>query len=79
MSSIQNQPLLPYADNFIPVLRPGAPVSHKHTPEQPFCSDRACPCHENDTESINKVQQWYLEGIITADDATDLIMGRKAW
>ncbi len=79
MQIIQGQPLLPYADNFIPVLRPGLPVVHKHTPDQPFCPDRTCPCHENDEEAVAKVHQWYLDGIITAQDATDIIMGRKAW
>lgn len=69
----------PFADNFIPVLRPGYPVIHGHTPEKPFCPDRTCPCHEMDQDSIAKVHQWYKGGLITAQDATDIIMGRKAW
>jgi hypothetical protein len=69
----------PYGDNFVPILRPGYPVIHQHTPDSPFCPDHTCPCHENDAESIAKVQQWYLDGLITAQDATDIIMGRRAW
>jgi hypothetical protein len=68
-----------YGDNFIPVLRPGYPVIHQHTPEHPFCPDPTCPCHEEDTESLAKVQQWYLDGLITAQDATDYVMGRRTW
>ncbi len=69
----------PFADNFIPVLRPGYPVIHGHTPESPFCPDVTCPCHELDTDAIANVQQWYKDGLITADQATDIIMGRKVW
>jgi hypothetical protein len=79
MSTIQGQNLLPYADNFIPILRPGFPVIHDHTPDRPFCPDNSCPCHENDEKSIAQVQQWYQDGIITTDHATDIIMGRRAW
>lgn len=66
-----------YADNFIPVLRPGYPVIHEHTPETPFCPDRACPCHKNDAASRAKVQQFYLDGLITAQHATDIVMGKR--
>lgn len=66
-----------YGDNFIPILRPGDPVAH--TPDRPFCHDLTCPCHELDRDSIAQVQQWYQEGTITADHATDIIMGRRAW
>ena len=69
----------PYGDNFIPVLRPGYPVINPHTPERPFCPDGTCPCHENEEEAKAKVHQWYLDGIITAQDATDYVMGRRAW
>lgn len=62
-------------DRFVPVI----PVDHAtHTPETPFCEDPTCPCHE-DKETIAKVYDAYLEGIITADDATDIVKGRKAW
>ncbi len=65
-----------WGDNFIPVI----PVDHAiHTPEKPFCPDRTCPCHENDQEAIEKVNQAYRNGLITAQDATDIILGRKAW
>ena len=66
-----------WGDNFILLLRPGDPVVH--TQEKPFCRDRTCPCHELDRDSIAKVYQWYREGLITAQDATDIINGRQAW
>jgi hypothetical protein len=65
----------PYGDNFIPVV----PVDHAvHTPDTPFCPDPECPCKE-DQEAIGKVHQAYLDGIITEQDATDIVMGGKQW
>ena len=69
--------LHPYADNFIPVLRPGYPVIHPHTPERPFCPDPACPCKE-DKEAVAKVNQLYMDGLITQQEATDIVMGRMS-
>lgn len=64
--------LEPYADNFIPVIS-GDYV--EHTPDNPFCWDASCPCHE-DQESIATVHQAYQNGLITADDATRIVQGR---
>lgn len=67
--------ITPYGDNFIPII----PVDHAtHTADHPFCDDPTCPCKE-DGESIGKVHQAYLDGIITAQDAIDIVMGRRAW
>jgi hypothetical protein len=63
-------------DNFIPVLCPGDLVVH--TPENPFCDDFSCPCHD-DPEAIALVNQAYQDGLITADHATDIVMGRRPW
>lgn len=71
--------MIPHGDTVIPVLRPGYPVVQMHTPDNPFCSDRTCPCHEQDEASLAKVQQWYQEGLISAQDATEIVMGRRAW
>lgn len=65
-----------WGDNFIPVIPMDCVI---HTPDNPFCRDRTCPCHENDEEAIKKVYQAYQGGLITAQDATDIIMGRKEW
>jgi hypothetical protein len=65
-----------FADNFIPVLRPGYPVIFEHTPKTPFCPDPSCPCHEQDKEAIALVNQYYQEGLITKKHATDIVMGR---
>lgn len=79
MKTITGQLPESYADNFVPVLRPGYPVVYKHTPQAPFCSDRTCPCHEHDREALSQVYKWYRDGLITAPEATDIIMGRKTW
>ncbi len=47
-----------------------------HTDEMPFCfTDVNCPCHE-DHETIAKVAQWVVDGLITEDEATNFIAGR---
>src|SRR5690349_7441988 len=62
-------------DCFLPVI----PVDHAvHTPENPFCDDLTCPCHE-DEEAIEMVNEAYQEGLITAQDATDIVKGLKSW
>lgn len=64
-----------WGDNFIPVI----PVDHAtHTPENPFCDDPTCPCHE-DTNDINMVNDAYQDGIITANHATDIVQGKRPW
>lgn len=65
----------PFGDNFIPVLRPGYPVIHPHTPKRPFCPDPTCPCKE-DKEALAQVHQLYLDGLVTAQEATDIVNGR---
>jgi hypothetical protein len=71
-----SQPLENWADNFTPVI----PVNHAvHTPENPFCDDPSCPCHEEDSDSIEMVNQAYQDGIITSGDASDIVKGVKQW
>ncbi len=48
----------------------------EHTPDRPFCNDPSCPCHE-DPEAIGMVNQYYQDGLITADDATRTIKGKQ--
>lgn len=45
-----------------------------HNTEYPFCGDMGCPCHE-DSESIEQVQSWVTEGLITAEDAGRIYRG----
>ena len=62
----------PYGDNFIPVV----PVDYKeHTPENPFCWDESCPCHE-DEEAIANVNPAVQDGLITPSEATDFVRGK---
>lgn len=64
-----------WGDNFIPVV----PVEHAaHTPETPFCEDPTCPCHE-DEDAVEMVNEAYQGGLITTQDATDIVKGRKSW
>jgi hypothetical protein len=47
-----------------------------HDEENPFCDDPTCPCHE-DEGAIGQVDEMYQDGIITADDATEIVKGRR--
>ena len=61
-----------FGDNFIPVI----PVDFKeHTAEHPFCWNPACPCHE-DTAAIAAVNQAVQDGLMTAKEATDYVLGK---
>jgi hypothetical protein len=64
----------PYGDNFIPVI----PVLNEpvHTEAQQFCSDLTCGCHDN-RALIDPVNQQYLDGLLTAEEATRTIQGRQ--
>lgn len=58
---------------------PLIPVDYTvHTPDNPFCDDPTCPCHE-DPDNIEMVHQAYEDGIVTANDATDIVKGVKSW
>ena len=47
-----------------------------HTNDQPFCyCDPDCPCRE-DQESIELVNMWVQEGLMTPREATEYILGR---
>ena len=61
-----------FGDNFIPVI----PVDDlEHTPEKPFCWNGGCPCHE-DQELISEVAAQGEHGLITPQEATDLVAGK---
>ncbi len=48
----------------------------EHTVDNPFCSaDPTCPCHD-DPENIAEVDELYLEGLLTAQEATDTVNGK---
>ena len=46
-----------------------------HSTEYPFCNEMDCPCHE-DNESIEQVQSWVTNGLITAEDAGRIYRGQ---
>ena len=74
MSSLDCRQALPSApDNFSIVI----PMEDEleHTEEYPFCFDETCYCHE-DEEAIAVVFQAVLDGLISADEATDFVLGR---
>ena len=61
-----------FGDNFIPVI----PVDElEHIPEQPFCWNGGCPCHE-DEQLISEVAAHVENGLFTPDEATDFVAGR---
>ncbi len=62
-----------YGDNFIPVI-PTDTLTHSQA--HPFCSDPACPCHEN-TEAVNQVNEWHQDGLISTTDATEIVRGHR--
>ena len=47
----------------------------EHTDCYPFCPDQTCYCHEDD-EAIAAVYQAVQDGLITAEEATDFVLGR---
>lgn len=40
-----------------------------------FCVDPTCPCHE-DPDLIGEVNQMYQEGLLTDQEAKDLVAGK---
>ncbi|GHO65940.1 hypothetical protein KSC_048320 [Ktedonobacter sp. SOSP1-52] len=66
--------LQPYGDNFVPVI----PVLDKprHTDSHQFCTDPTCGCHE-EPALIGPVNQQYIDGLLTAEEATRIIQGRQ--
>ncbi len=47
-----------------------------HTDDHPFCPDWSCTCHEEDQESIARVNSWVQAGLMTPQEATQYILGR---
>ena len=61
-----------WGDNFIPVI----PTDNiLHTADHPFCFDPSCGCHE-DQELIAPVNQAYLNGELTSQEATNIVNGK---
>ena len=47
-----------------------------HSEDHPFCGiDPSCPCHE-DPDRIAEVNLCVQEGLLTADEATNTVLGR---
>ncbi len=46
-----------------------------HTDDHPFCYDGPCLCHEN-PQAIADVHQTYLDGLVSAEDATRIVQGK---
>jgi hypothetical protein len=65
--------LQPYGDNFIPIVPTDLPI---HTDQHPHCSSRDCPCYDGLKKEL---QQYYLDGLVSPDDATRILEGRQIW
>lgn len=61
-----------YGDNFLLVVPEEHPL---HTPEHPFCGDPTCICYEG-SENREQLAQAIHDGLITVDDATQIIKGK---
>ena len=61
-----------FGDNFIPIIFVD---SLEHTTDRPFCWDMTCPCHE-DPDTIAEVHQAYQDGLLTAENATQIVRGQ---
>jgi len=48
-----------------------------HTGQCLFCGDEACPCHEDEQALNEHLGQPVLDGVLTADEAHRLFMGRQ--
>ncbi len=46
-----------------------------HTQSHPFCSDPTCPCKE-DPELLSEVALAVENGLLTAEEATNLVKGK---
>ena len=60
-----------FADNFIPVIDSDV----LHSPEQPFCYDNTCGCHE-DEMLIAEVAVFVQDGLMAPEEATDFVNGK---
>jgi hypothetical protein len=61
-----------YGDNFVLVVPEEHPL---HTPEQPFCHDETCLCHQ-DQEALSVVNAAVQNGTLTPDEAISFVQGR---
>ena len=61
----------PFADNFVPVIESDV----LHSPQQPFCSDKTCGCHEDET-LIAEVAIFVQDGLLTPAEATEFVKGK---
>lgn len=64
--------ITPYFDNFIPVI----PSDYTyHTTEHDVCWDECCPCKQ-DKLLIERLREFYAEGLLTAQEVEDTLKGR---
>ncbi|GHO73993.1 hypothetical protein KSD_17640 [Ktedonobacter sp. SOSP1-85] len=62
----------PYGDNVLPVI---SNDNQLHSITNPFCFVPTCPCHE-DQENIAEFARYVNDGLLTPQEATDLIAGK---
>lgn len=62
-----------YGDNFIPVIFVDEII---HTEQNPRCADPSCPCQAGEAPSLDLVNQFYQDGLITAQHADAIIQGK---
>ncbi len=70
----QERTSTPRPDNFAYIVLMEDPILH--TEDHPFCPDWSCTCHEEDQESIARVNSWVQAGLMTPQEATAYILGR---
>lgn len=61
-----------YGDNFVVIVPDEHPL---HTLEHSLCGDPTCICYEN-PENIADLAQAIKDGLITLDDATQIMRGK---
>jgi hypothetical protein len=47
----------------------------EHGPGHEFCEDMDCPCHE-DQDAIGKLNGYYQDGLVSAEDADNIYRGK---
>lgn len=62
-------------DDVVYVWPEGEEFNRSEHTEHQFCSDMACPCHE-DQERINELSGYYNDGLASKADADRIYRGK---
>ena len=47
----------------------------EHCPGHEFCTDMSCPCHQ-DPDNLDELNEYYQEGLVSAQDADNIYRGK---